>query len=307
MASDYIFPCVIVRSKETDLLTHEEILKLTELHSVQDIMNVLALHGYGDGTELENPRDFEKILSDNLEETYKEVYSVISDESELNFLKYPNDYHNLKVLLKAEFLGSDGSDLLMDSGSIPKDEITDMVRKRDFLGMTVEMRGAVEDAIEQFARSQDPQEIDIRLDRACYKDMYQAAEESGNEFLKGYVRMLIDTLNVNAYARLKEVGKPAAFFKRVFLEGGDLDESGVEHEVANVITKVGRKGVEKYLEDERMDYVKDALYVPFGIEPIVGYLRAKEAEVKDLRMILTGKVSGMDDEAIKERLRDTYV
>ncbi|MBR5740165.1 MAG: V-type ATPase subunit, partial [Firmicutes bacterium] len=252
-------------------------------------------------------RDFEKILSENLEETYKEVYSVISDESELNFLKYPNDYHNLKVLLKAEFLESDGSEILMDSGSIPKEEMADMVRKRDFLGMTVEMRGAVEDAIEQFARSQDPQEIGIRLDRACYKDMYQAAEESGNEFLKGYVRMLIDTLNVNAYVRLKEVGKPAAFFKRVFLEGGDLDESGVEREASNVLTKVGRTGVEKYLEDQRMDYVKDALYVPFGIEPIVGYLRAKEAEVKDLRMILTGKVSGMDSEAIKERLRDTYV
>jgi V/A-type H+-transporting ATPase subunit C len=292
---------------ETDLLTHEEILKLTELRTVQDIMNVLALHGYGDGTELENPREFEGILSANLEATYKEVYSVISDESELNFLKYPNDYHNLKVLLKAEFLGTDGSDLLMDSGSIPKEEMAEMVRKREFLGMTVEMRGAVEDAIEQFARSQDPQEIDIRLDRACYKDMYQAAEESGNDFLKGYVRMLIDTLNVNAFVRLKEVGKPAAFFKRVFLEGGDLDESGVEREASNVLTKVGPKGVEKYLEDQRMDYVKDALYVPFGIEPIVGYLRAKEAEVKDLRMILTGKVSGMDGEAIKERLRETYV
>ncbi|MBQ1825367.1 MAG: V-type ATPase subunit [Firmicutes bacterium] len=307
MASDYIFPCVVVRSMETDLLTHEEILKLTELRTVQDIMNVLALHGYGDGTELENPREFEGILSANLEATYKEVYSVISDESELNFLKYPNDYHNLKVLLKAEFLGTDGSGLLMDSGSIPKEEMAEMVRKREFLGMTVEMRGAVEDAIEQFARSQDPQEIDIRLDRACYKDMYQAAEESGNDFLKGYVRMLIDTLNVNAFVRLKEVGKPAAFFKRVFLEGGDLDESGVEREASNVLTKVGPKGVEKYLEDQRMDYVKDALYVPFGIEPIVGYLRAKEAEVKDLRMILTGKVSGMDGEAIKERLRETYV
>ena len=307
MASDYIFPCVVVRSMETDLLTHEEILKLTELRTVQDIMNVLALHGYGDGTELENPREFEGILSANLEATYKEVYSVISDESELNFLKYPNDYHNLKVLLKAEFLGTDGSGLLMDSGSIPKEEMAEMVRKREFLGMTVEMRGAVEDAIEQFARSQDPQEIDIRLDRACYKDMYQAAEESGNDFLKSYVMLLIDSLNVNAFVRLKEVGKPAAFFKRVFLEGGDLDESGVEREASNVLTKVGPKGVEKYLEDQRMDYVKDALYVPFGIEPIVGYLRAKEAEVKDLRMILTGQVSGMDGEAIKERLRETYV
>ena len=54
-------------------------------------------------------------------------------------------------------------------------------------------------------------------------------------------------------------------------------------------------------------YVKDALYVPFGIEPIVGFLQAKETEVMNLRMILTGKISGMDDVLIKERLRDTYV
>ena len=44
-----------------------------------------------------------------------------------------------------------------------------------------------------------------------------------------------------------------------------------------------------------------------GIEPVVGYLQAKETEVMNLRMILTGKISGMDDALIKERLRDTYV
>ena len=95
--SDYIFPCVVVRSKEVELLNREEILKLLELDSVQDIMNVLAEHGYGDGKELENPREFEGILSKNLEETYETVYSTIPDEKELNFFKYPNDYHNLKV------------------------------------------------------------------------------------------------------------------------------------------------------------------------------------------------------------------
>ena len=51
--SNYIFPDVVVRSREVDLLDREETLKLLELDSVQEIMNVLAEHGYGDGKELD--------------------------------------------------------------------------------------------------------------------------------------------------------------------------------------------------------------------------------------------------------------
>ena len=305
--SDYIFPCVVVRSKEVDLLNKDEMLKLLELGSVQEIMNVLAEHGYGDGKELENPRDFEKVLSRNMEETYEAIYSSIPDEKELDFLKYPNDYHNLKVLLKAEFLKTDARDLLIDSGTIPKTQMTEMLRRREFTQMTVEMRTAVDEAIELFAKSRDPQEIDIRLDKACYKDMLTGAEESGNDFLKEYVMKLIDSLNLDSFLRVKEIGKPKTFFKRVFLEGGNLDENAIGQTASAIINEVGFSGVEKYLDDQRMDFIRDALYIPFGIEPIVGYLEAKEAEVTNLRMILTGKVSGMDDQLIKERLRETYV
>lgn len=305
--SDYIFPCVVIRSKEVDLLSREELLRLLDLGSVQDIMNVLADHGYGDGKELENPRDFEKILSENMKETYDTIYSTIPDEKELDFFKYPNDYHNLKVLLKAEFLKTDASHLLIDSGTIRADKLQDMLRRRDFSLMTVEMRQAVDEAIELFAKSRDPQEIDLRLDKACYKDMLTDAEESGNQFLQEYVRKLIDSLNIDAFARLKEVGKPRAFFKRVFLDGGNLDENAVEQKAIAIVNEVTLSGVEKYLDAQRMEFVKDALYVPFGIEPVVGYLEAKEAEVMNLRMILTGKISGMDDTLIRERLRETYV
>ena len=305
--SDYIFSDVVVRSKEVDLLTKEETLKLLEMNSVQDIMNVLSEHGYGDGKELDNPRDFEKVLSKNMEETYQDIYSTILDEKELNFFKYPNDYHNLKVLLKAEFLKTDAKDLLIDSGTIPAEQMEEMLRRREFTQMTVEMRTAVDEAIELFAKSRDPQEIDIRLDKACYKDMLTDAEESGNEFLKEYVMQLIDLLNIDSFVRLKEIGKPRTFYKRVFLEGGNLDEGAIEQKSTALVNEVGVSGVEKTLDNQKMEYVKDALYVPFGIEPIVGYLQAKETEVMNLRMILTGKISGMDDVLIKERLRDTYV
>ena len=305
--SDYIFPCVVIRSREVDLLSREELLRLLDLKSVQDIMNVLADHGYGDGKELENPRDFEKVLSENMKETYDTIYSTIPDEKELSFFKYPNDYHNLKVLLKAEFLKSDASHLLIDSGTIPADKLQDMLRRRDFSLMTLEMRQAVDEAIELFAKSRDPQEIDLRLDKACYKDMLTDAEESGNQFLQEYVKKLIDSLNIDAFARLKEIGKPRAFFRRVFLDGGNLDENAVEQKAVAIVNEVTLSGVEKYLDTQRMEFVKDALYVPFGIEPVVGYLEAKEAEVMNLRMILTGKISGMDDALIRERLRETYV
>ena len=137
--------------------------------------------------------------------------------------------------------------------------------------------------------------------------MLTDAEESGNQFLQEYVRKLIDSLNIDAFARLKEVGKPRAFFKRVFLDGGNLDENAVEQKATAIVNEVTLSGVEKYLDAQRMEFVKDALYVPFGIEPVVGYLEAKEAEVMNLRMILTGKISGMDDTMIRERLRETYV
>ena len=305
--SDYIFPCVVIRSKEVDLLNKEEMLKLLDLGSVQEIMNVLAAHGYGDGRELENPRDFQKILSRNMEETYETIYSSIPDEKELNFLKYPNDYHNLKVLLKAEFLKTDAGDLLIDSGTIPKDQMEEMLRRREFTQMTVEMRTAVDEAIELFAKSRDPQEIDIRLDKACYNDMLAGAEESGSDFLKEYVMKLIDFLNMDSFLRVREIGKSRTFYKRVFLEGGNMDENAIDQAASAIINEVGFSGVEKYLDNQKMEFVRDALYVPFGIEPIVGYLVAKEAEVTNLRMILTGKISGMDDQLIKERLRETYV
>ena len=38
--------------------------------------------------------------------------------------------------------------------------------------------------------------IIIILDKACYKDMIRLAEKSENTYLKGYVKLLIDTINL---------------------------------------------------------------------------------------------------------------
>jgi len=54
-------------------------------------------------------------------------------------------------------------------------------------------------------------------------------------------------------------------------------------------------------------YLGDARRVPFGVETVIAYLYAKEAELTAIRTILAGRRAGLDGAVIRERLRETYV
>lgn len=304
---EYIFPCVIIRTKETELLTREDFLKLSEQKNIRDILKAIKNNGYGEAEDITDPRDFERILRDNMEETYELIYSVVSGESDLDFFKLPSDYHNLKTILKAEFSGQDSKELLVRSGTVEPEVLIDYVRKREMSMLPPEMGEAVLDAIELFGKTGDPQEIDIRLDRACYMQMLESAEESGSDFLLEYARYTVDLINISTFIRLRETGRPKTFFDRVFLEGGNILQPDIEPIAIEIAGAVTVSGLEKYMDDRKMEYVREAFYVPFGFEPIVGFIQAKETEWKNLRLILAGKLAGLPDDMIRERLRATYV
>ena len=46
--------------------------------------------------------------------------------------------------------------------------------------------------------------------------------------------------------------------------------------------------------------------IPFGVEVVLGYLAAKEAEWTAVRIIMNGRLAGLDRETIRQRLRRTY-
>ena len=161
--------------------------------------------------------------------------------------------------------------------------------------------------------------------------MLKEAEKTENQFLIGYVKLLIDILNVTTFVRLRQIGKPWTFFQKVFLEGGNMAEnlfiSSYEENYQQLTDKFAPYGfgeiiekgaahvkstgmyslLEKLCDNKRIEYIKDAKFVSFGLEPAAAFLIAKESESKNLRMILTGKISGTSKEVILERLRKTYV
>ena len=55
-----------------------------------------------------------------------------------------------------------------------------------------------------------------------------------------------------------------------------------------------------------MAYLAKARMIPFGEQPVIAYLYAREAEATAIRIILTGRMAGIDGTTIRARLRRAY-
>lgn len=330
MGADYVFACARVRSMEKNLLGKEKLGIMIEAKTMEDALKTLSEAQYGKEGEVILPGDYERLLKQETEKLYDFMKEAAPGEEAFKIFSYPFDYHNIKTLLKAEFLGTDGKEILMGGGTIEPSAMAILVKERNFMPMTRHMKAAVEESVDTHARTKDPQCVDLICDRECYADILEAAKASGSSFVTGYVRLMIDTINLKTFVRARKMGQPWSFFGNVFISGGTISEkvfvAGYEEPVAQfaarldgtALSKAAEEGlasmketgsftnIERLCDDALMSYVKDAKYISFGLEPLVAYTVAKQAEIKSVRIVLAGKAAGIAPNLIRERLRETY-
>lgn len=330
-SNDYIFVTTYIRCKEKYLLTREKAERMLDSKTPDDAMKVLYEMNYGEGLDDVSAADFEKLLSLELKKTYEMVMSLAPEQDYFTHFLYPADYHNVKVLLKSEFSGGTSDDILMDVGSVATATLTELVQTRKYFGMREEMAKDIQDAVETFGTTRDPQIIDLILDKACYRDINLEVAKLKNDFITGYIELKIDVANLKSFIRAKEMKKPWDFFSKIYIDGGKIPErlfinnydetpeqfsdrleaydlSTLMQESSQMLKDTGRFTVlEKLCDNLLVEYMKRSKYVAFGIEPLVGYLVGKENEVKAVRIIMAGKLAGISADLIRERMRETYV
>jgi V/A-type H+-transporting ATPase subunit C len=328
--TEYIFATARVRSIEKNLLTKGKIEKMLDVKTLPEAIKILKECEYGE-SDSEMFDTFEELLSSEQRKTNDFIKSIAPRPEIFDIFLYPYDYQNLKVLLKAEYLETNADHLLIDAGTIPTAKLKVIVRERNYIALTESMSHALHDAIDVFGRTSDPQMIDLIFDQACFADMQKGAIASESSFLIGYVQTLIDTINIKSFVRVKKMGKSWEFFTKIFIKGGKIAQqlfiSGYEESLDQFAERLNylgfgqtvRLGAEKleetgkFTELERqcdnklIDFVKQAKYISFGIEPLVGYMVAKDNEIKTARIILSGKMAKIKTDKIRERVRETYV
>ncbi|HKM02266.1 MAG TPA: V-type ATPase subunit, partial [Sedimentibacter sp.] len=221
--TDYLFSTARVRSVEKNMLTGERAEKMIDAKTTEDALRVLDDCYYGSGDAI-NVDDYEILLTEEHKKTYDFITSIAPELDYFKMFLYPYDYHNLKVIMKSEYLGIDASNTLINTGSIDVKILKYSVKERDFLALTENMGNALKEIIEDFPKTNDPQIIDIILDKYCYDEMLKSAKSTNNQFIIDYVRMQIDAINIKSYVRLKKMNKSWDFFTKIFLDGGKIYE-----------------------------------------------------------------------------------
>ena len=91
---------------ECNLLSKERMERMLEAPSPEDAAKVLQECGYAEMPQV-GEQALDKVLADQREKTFHELYSSVPDQNILDVFKVKYDYHNAKTVLKAEAMGVD--------------------------------------------------------------------------------------------------------------------------------------------------------------------------------------------------------
>ena len=151
---------------------------------------------------------------------------------------------------------------------------------------------------------------------------------SESEFLKGYIRLSVDLSNIRVVTRAANSGKGYDYLRRAVSPGGTVAADRLLSEVTpdSVVQIFSGKdlsapaaaaslalsggsmaALDLSCDNALMHYIRAARLVPFGEASVVSYLLARESELTAVRIILSGRIAGLSEEQITERLRVSYV
>jgi V/A-type H+-transporting ATPase subunit C len=329
---DYAYASARIRAKETKLLRSGHFDRMLDASSPEEALKVLVESEYGFGGEC--PADifaFEKLLDDELKKTYILLLEIAPQPEIIKAFQRKYDFFNVKVLLKAELSGQDVPPILADTGTFAKEAIWRLIRERDYSEFTQVMREAVVETRDAYARLQDPQVIDLLLDKASYHQFASDIGRMDSYFLREIAEITIDTANIRMFTRARSLGREWDFIKKLLLSDGTIPEAIYYTDSDKPLDVfVGQlrntrycdavrkswelsgkmnfsAGLEKCLNDYLLDHIRGAKLVTMGIEPVIAWLYAKETEIRNVRIIMTGRINGLPTETIRERLRAGYV
>lgn len=321
-SEDYIRLSAALHARETRLLTAALLERLLDAPTPEEAWKLLSGCGYPP-LERCTMEEMERALASQRAALYREIGAMAPDKRVVELFQLRYDYHNAKLALKARRLGTDLSYLAIDCGRYRAQEVL----RGDYSAMSAVMRRAMALA-EKDALGGDLRAAELTLDRACFEELSALARETGSAFLQDYAALWIDGVNLRTLVRVSRMHGDGELLRASLLRGGHIGVQALLSARGGALAELTRTGAlrragelavplldgggsltafERACDDALMLYLQRARRTPFGIEVVVGYLGAKEAEFTAVRTVMSGKLAGLDAEDIRARLRMSYL
>jgi len=321
---NYLSLSAILRAREARMLTEERAMRMLEAPGFSEAAKMLSDCGYDDFSEL-SANEIDGALNEKRGALFNELAGACPDSEIVDVFRTKYDYHNIKVLIKSRSLNIDADRLYIKSGRITPEKLVEAFDEEKYSELPEVMADAIKESAAVLARTSNPQLSDFILDNAMFSEMKALASES--PFISNYVKVLIDAANLKACVRALRMGKDSDFLKSALIQGGNVDSdrlsaatSGEGFEplfkstvleqaaskAAETVSGGAQTAFELACDNAVTAYLKGAKLISYGEEAVAAYIAAAENEITAVRMILSGRISDINPEILKERLRDFY-
>ena len=318
----YTYAVARIRALEVSLFSDAVIEQLLACKTAEQALQLVTEKGWGD---LSAGGDMDAVLKREEEKTWEVIRDVAPDMSVFDVLSYPKLYHNLKAAIKEVCTETQNPGIFYDNCAIPGKEMLQIVESREFSRLPGSMSRVAEESFEALLHTRDGQLCDIMIDKAALEAIYEAGKRSGEPIIEDYADTTVAIADIKIAVRSQKTGKSADFMRSAMAEcaGVNVEQliraalAGAD-EIAQYLEGTSYAGgaealrespsaFERWCDNHMIETLKPQKYETFSVGPLLGYLIARENEIKTVRIILTGKQNGFPDEAIRERIREMYV
>ncbi len=326
MPEEYIYAVTRVHNHEQGLLSEQDLQQLIAASTVPEAFRLLSDKGWG-APELAQD-DTDALIAYETERTWALMNELVGDVEHFNVFRLANDFHNLKAAIKLAYSANEEKDqdkYFLKYGTVELETIIKAADEHNFSMLPEALALAGKQAYEALAHTGNGQACDIVIDRASLISIYDAAQNTDSELLSRYAQLKVDSANIKAAVRACLMGKSREFLERVVAPAGTVDADSLINAAADgmeaIYTLLSRgdyagavdelkqslSAFERWCDNQLIELIKPQRYNYFTIEPLAAYVVGRENEIAMVRLILSAKINGLPADALRERLRDTYV
>ncbi len=321
MSEEFIFAIARIRSREKNLLSQTDLEQLMNCHTANECIRILIDKGYGNGSETLA----DEIINNELDNLWQFMRELVDDIENFAIMLYNYDFHNLKVAIKSIITNIKPDKFFINRGIMPADKIYKCIENRKFSELPDYMSKVAEKSFDILLKTHDSQLCDVIIDSGCLRQILKTAENSKEPLLKYYGEFTVACANIKTAVRCSNMNKSVEFMKEAIVDCKTLDKnkliqsacrgiddiygylSVTDYAKAVDALKISFSYFEKWCDNTLMIKIKEEKCNPFTFGAVLAYAMAKETEIKAVRIILSGKQNSLDDNVIKERLRNMYV
>ena len=333
MANDtYLFSTGAIREVEKKLFDLNAMVRMIDAPSVDQSFKIFNELSYADELlEMVSPEQYREVLAHDLKQVVDFLRLISPNQAIIELILAYYNFYNLKKIFKAKYYNIEDVKFLYDLGTIPPEKLLEIILKQNTkITLPDEYQSLLNQALKELEQNHAAHAIDSYFDKQYFIFLYQKSLELKDNSLIKIIKYQIDVANIKIIIRSKLLNRNPEDIKDNIIPSGDINVNELgkvySKEMTDIIKIISDNftdrdlvkefntflehnnlwQLEKVLDNYLIKLIKEIRMKSEESAAMYAYFLAKKNAIRNIRIIIAGKINKISSKEIKESVRDLY-